>query len=157
MSRPPLWRRVNNLPWVTYFRPSGVSSAQLHEVILSIEEVEAIRLKDMEGLEQEECAQEMKISRSTFARELNSGRQKVADALTNGKAIRIYGGNFEMTERRFRCVNGHEWTIPFEVMTNSQQITCPICHSSMIMPVWPQEPVWRTGGITRQRRRGRRW
>ncbi len=157
MGRLPLWRRVHNLPRVNYFKPSGVTSAQLQEVILSIEEAEAIRLKDLEGLEQEECAQKMKISRSTFARELNSGRKKIADAMTNGKAISIYGGNFEMTERRFRCANGHEWTIPFEIITNSQPLTCPVCHSSMIMPVWPQEPVWRAGGVMRQRRRGRRW
>lgn len=156
MGRLPLWRRVNSIPRITYFKPSGVTLAQLQEVILSVEEAEAIRLKDMEGLEHEECARKMKISRSTFARELNSGRQKVADALTNGKAIRIYGGNFEMTERRFRCVNNHEWMIPFEVMTNSQPITCPTCHSSMIIPVWPHEPVWKTEGTMRQHRRGRR-
>lgn len=157
MGRLPLWRQVNNLPQITYFKPSGVTSAQLQEVVISIEEAEAIRLKDMEGLEQEECARKMKISRSTFARELNSARQKIADALINGKAIRIYGGNFEMMERCFKCINGHEWMTPFEVMINSQPITCPVCHSSMTMPVWPHEPVWRTGSVMRQRRRGRRW
>ena len=90
--------------------------ADLEEVGLLVEEAEAIRLKDLEGLEQEECAEKMNISRSTFSRILDIARQKVADALLNGKAIRIEGGNFELAIRRFRCISGHEWEVPFEKM-----------------------------------------
>jgi len=152
LGRQPLWRRVNFLPQVTYFKPAGVPLAQLQEIRLSIEEIEAIRLKDLEGLEQEECAKRMSISRSTFARELNSGRQKIADALINGRAIRIDGGNFEMTKRRFRCVNGHEWDMPFEEITNTPTLSCPTCNTSTIMPIWPPEPGWGRGGIGRRHR-----
>ncbi|MFC2018708.1 DUF134 domain-containing protein [Chloroflexota bacterium] len=96
MGRQPLPRCVDFMPDVTYFKPPGVPSVRLKEVCLSVEEAEATRLKDLEGLEQEECARKMKVSRSTFARVLVSSRRKIADALLHGKAIRIEGGNFEM-------------------------------------------------------------
>ena len=109
MPRPPKCRRVAFLPNVTYFKPAGIPLRALDEVQLSIEEAEAIRLKDLEGLEQEEGAKRMNISRPTFQRVLASARQKMADALLNGKAIRIEGGNFEMASSRFKCLNGPEW------------------------------------------------
>jgi predicted DNA-binding protein (UPF0251 family) len=96
MPRPPKCRRVAYLPEATYFKPAGIPLRALSEVRLSIEEAEAIRLKDLEGLEQEPSAEKMNISRPTFQRVLASARQKIADALLKGKAIRIEGGNFEM-------------------------------------------------------------
>jgi len=152
LGRQPLWRRVNYLPQITYFKPAGVPLTQLQEIRLSVEEAEAIRLKDLEGLEQEECAKKMNISRSTFARELNSGRQKVADALINGRAIKIDGGNFEMALSRFRCINSHEWDVPFQVMINTPPQFCPTCNTPSIMPLQPPGPRWGRGG--RGRRRG---
>ena len=146
MGRQPVWRRVNYLPQITYFKPAGVPLTQLQEIRLSIEEAEAIRLKDLEGLEQEKCAKKMNISRSTFARELNSARQKMADALLNGKAVRIDGGNFEMALNRFRCINGHEWDVPFQVMINTPPQFCPTCNTSSIMPLQPPVPRWGRGG-----------
>lgn len=70
----------------------------LQEVRLSLEEAEAIRLKDIEDLDQEQAALRMNVSRPTYQRVLESARKKVADALLNGKAIRIDGGNFEFQE-----------------------------------------------------------
>ena len=112
MGRQPLFRRVDFLPQVTYFKPAGVPLLHLQEVRLSIDEAEAIRLKDIGGLEQDECAQRMRVSRPTFTRILQLARQKLADALLNGKAIRIEGGNYELAVRRFRCGNGHEYGAP---------------------------------------------
>ena len=155
MGRPLLWRRVNSIPPITYFRPAGVPLTNLQEVCLSVEEAEAIRLKDLEGLEQEECAQRMNISRTTFARVLGSARQKIADALLNGKAIRIEGGNFEMALRRFKCVNGHEWDVPFQVMINTPPRFCPTCKTPSIMPLQPPGPGW--SGRGKRRRGGRNW
>ena len=103
MPRPTKWRRVGFVPEVTYFKPTGIPMGALEAISLSVEELEAIRLKDQEGLQQEECAQQMGISRPTFHRVLGSARSKIADALTNGKAIRIEGGDFEVDRRRFRC------------------------------------------------------
>ena len=146
MGRQPLWRRVGFLPQVTYFKPAGVPLANIQEVRLSIEEAEAIRLKDIEGLEQDACAQKMNVSRSTFARILLLARQKIADALLNGKAIRIEGGNYELTKRSFRCGNGHEWEVPFEIMIKQPPELCPTCNASEIMSLWPWRPGFGVGG-----------
>ena len=156
MSRQPLWRRVDFLPKITSFKPAGVPLAQLQEIRISIEEAEAIRLKDLEGLEQEECAQKMNVSRSTFSRILLSARQKIADALLNGKAIRIEGGNYELTKRSFRCGNGHEWEVPFEVMIKQPPELCPTCNTANIMALWPWRPGLSMGGGRRLRGR-RNW
>ncbi len=132
MPRPPKCCRVEFLPDVTYFKPAGIPLRALEEVCLSVEEAEAIRLKELEGLEQEQGAEKMNISRSTFQRVLASGRQKIADALLNGKAIRIEGGNFKMAWHQFRCLNGHEWNVPFEEMAGGPPELCPTCNSTSI-------------------------
>lgn len=76
------------------YQPQGISRGDLQEVILKVEELEAIRLKDLLRLEQEECARHMQVSRSTFQRVLNDARYKIAEALINGNAIRIEGGDY---------------------------------------------------------------
>jgi len=157
MGRQPMWRRVDFLPRVSYFKPAGVPLTHLQEVRLPIEEAEAIRLKDIEGLEQDECAERMRVSRTTFARILLLARQKMADALLNGKAIRIEGGNYEMAVRHFRCGNGHEWEVPFEVMINKPPELCPTCNSSDIMALWPWRPGWGRVGRGKHYRGGRNW
>ena len=149
MGRRQLWRRVSFVPLVTYFKPSGLPLTDLQEVGLLVEEAEAIRLKDLEGLEQEECAQKMHVSRSTFSRVLDSARQKIADALLNGKAMRIEGGNFEMAKRRFRCISGHEWDVPFESLVITPPEFCPECDTPSIMPLFP--PGLGRGGHGRRR------
>lgn len=137
MPRPPKCRRVAFLPNVTYFKPAGIPLRALEEVRLSVEEAEAIRLKDLKGFEQEQAAERMNISRPTFQRVLASARQKIGDALLNGKAIRIEGGSFEMAFRTFRCLNGHEWDVPFEVMMSAPPQLCPICNTPTIEPLLP--------------------
>ncbi len=135
MPRPVKCRRVAFLPNVTYFKPAGIPLRILEEVRLSLEEAEAIRLKDFQGLEQEQAAEEMSISRPTFQRVLASARKTVADALLNGKAIRIEGGCFEMAFSRFKCVNGHEWEVPFETMMSIPPQLCPACNTPSIEPL----------------------
>jgi predicted DNA-binding protein (UPF0251 family) len=127
---------------------------ELQEVKLLVEEAEAIRLRDLESLEQEACADKMNVSRSTFSRLLDQARQKIADALVNGKAIRIEGGNYEMAVRRFRCLEGHEWEVPFETMISTPPEACPRCDTPSIMPLFP--PGVRGGhGRGKHFRRGR--
>jgi predicted DNA-binding protein (UPF0251 family) len=135
MGRQPLSRRVEFVPRIGYFKPAGVPLARLQETRLSVEEAEAIRLKELEGLELELCAQRMNISRTTFSRVLGSARKRVADAILSGKAIRIEGGNFEMAVRRFRCINGHEWDVSFETMINAPPRFCITCNTKSIMPL----------------------
>jgi predicted DNA-binding protein (UPF0251 family) len=130
------------MPQVTYFKPAGIPLRALEEVGLTVEELEAIRLKDLEGLQQEECAQGMRISRPTFHRVLESARQKVADALINGKAVRIEGGNFALASQRFRCRrDGHEWHVPFEAIVAGLPLACPRCDSPSVLPVRPAGPA----------------
>jgi len=96
MVRPRLCKRVRFNPSITYFKPRGIPLRELEEVILHVDEYEAVRLKDLEGLEQEDCAKKMNISQPTFHRLVLSARKKIADAIINGKAIRIEGGNYRI-------------------------------------------------------------
>jgi predicted DNA-binding protein (UPF0251 family) len=87
---------VAQLPQVTYYKPTGVPLAVLERVDLAVDEFEALRLADLEGLYQEEAAERMNVSRQTFGRILERARRKVADALTHGKALSIAGGTVEV-------------------------------------------------------------
>ncbi len=155
MARPAKLRRVAQLPSVGFFRPVGIPANDLQGIRLSLEELESIRLKDLEGLEQEECARQMRISRPTFHRILESARKKLADALITGKAIQIEGGNFELAQRLFKCGNdGHEWNVPFEAMAQKLPLSCPKCLSGNIQRM----PLFDRGrGCSRRFRGGRRW
>jgi len=96
MPRPRLFRRVGLLPNVDYFKPAGIKLRELSEVILTVDEFEAIRLKDLEEMDQEKAAKKMNISQPTFHRLVISARKKIADAIVNGKAIRVQGGTYKM-------------------------------------------------------------
>ncbi|RPI40619.1 MAG: DUF134 domain-containing protein [Methanoregulaceae archaeon] len=88
-------RRVGFPPSFTSFGPAAEGRVnEPEEAILSVDEFEAVRLKDLEGLDQIECAALMEISQPTFHRLVVSARRKIADALTYGKTIKIEGGNY---------------------------------------------------------------
>lgn len=93
MPRPRLCRRVCFNPSITYFKPQGVPMSHLSVVELTIEEAEALRLKNLEDLDQVSCAKRMATSQSTFLRILASAYKKIADAIVNGKAIRVVSKN----------------------------------------------------------------
>jgi len=99
MPRPPKVRRVEHIPEVTYFKPQGVPLRNLEKIIITFEEMEAVRLKDREGLDQQDSADRMGISRPTFQRILTAARSKIAEALSTGKAIRIEGGVYRVTKK----------------------------------------------------------
>ena len=144
MARPTKWRRVTAIPEVAYFKPAGIPLRALEEVGLIVEEMEAIRLRDLESLQQEECAKRMRVSRPTFHRVLESARRKVADALINGKAVRIEGGNFALPRQLFRCRrDGHQWHVPFESLVSRPRLACPRCDSPSVLPVFPAGPARR--------------
>src|SRR4030042_2943468 len=100
MPRPRICRRVMGAPGFTYFKPAGVRMAKLADSVLTVDEYEAIRLKDLEGLEQEEAAKRMNISQPTFHRLLFSARKKTTDAIVNGEALKIEGGDYKMVSPR---------------------------------------------------------
>jgi predicted DNA-binding protein (UPF0251 family) len=89
MVRPITPRRIQFDPKAVYFKPRAIPLSMLDEVELSLDEIEALRLCDLEGLDQVEAAKRMKISQATFCRILTSARKKVAKALIEGKAIKI--------------------------------------------------------------------
>lgn len=89
MTRPKIHRCLRFRPNVYYFKPQGVPLRQLEEVILLPDELEALKLYQVDDLEQIQAAQNMKISQPTFARLLASANKKIADAIINGKAIQI--------------------------------------------------------------------
>ncbi len=92
MPRPTIERIVASVPAKRGFRPSGASVGIGEEVVLAFDEVEALKLADLEGLYQQAAAQRMGVSRQTFGRIIESARKKTADALINGKKLRIEGG-----------------------------------------------------------------
>ncbi len=116
MPRPIIRRRITGIPEITCFVPSDEVDTHGLENVLKLEELEAIRLKDLEGLEQVDCAVRMAVSRPTFQRILLSAREKVADSLLHGKAIRIEGGVYvHIEEGRGYCRRcGRSWELPTE-------------------------------------------
>ena len=89
MPRPRLRRRICGKPCSNYFKPAGIRIRELNEVVLNYAEFEALRLKDLQGLQQEECAKQMEVSQPTFHRILLSARKKTSEAIIQGKAIKI--------------------------------------------------------------------
>jgi predicted DNA-binding protein (UPF0251 family) len=86
------------MPQASYYKPRGIPLSVLQHVNLTFDELEAIRLADLEGMYQEEAAEKMNISRQTFGRIIESAHKKIADALVNGKALSIDGGTIEMND-----------------------------------------------------------
>jgi predicted DNA-binding protein (UPF0251 family) len=96
MVRPQKSRFVAHQPEISYFKPRGMTDAGHEEVRLTIDEREAIRLSDLESLSYEEAGRSMGVSRATFGRIIQKARKILADALINGKAIRIEGGKYTL-------------------------------------------------------------
>ena len=111
MPRPRNFRRICQKPAANYYKPRGIPLSALQHINLTFDELEAIRLADLEGMYQEKAAQEMNISRQTFGRIIESAHKKIADALVNGKALSIDGGNIEfdnsgMESKKCGCHHG---------------------------------------------------
>lgn len=91
MPRPLKCRRVCGTPGADYFKPRGIPLSELEETDLTLDEFEAVRLADLEGLYQEDAAKKMNISRQTFGNIIAAAHKKIADAIVNSKALRIKG------------------------------------------------------------------
>jgi len=119
LSRRPCCKRVEEMPGVIYFKPRAVPLADLAEVILTVEELEALRLAHQEGLYQQEAAARMEVSRATFGRVLNAAHRKVTKALVEGCALRIEGGFF--------CMIGPEQCPAKAAQLKGQPSPCDAC------------------------------
>jgi predicted DNA-binding protein (UPF0251 family) len=95
------------VPYATVYKPAGVRACELEWLRLGLDELEALRLADRDGLHQETAAAQMNVSRATFGRIVEAARRKVAEALCAGKALEIAGGNVApasgCARRRRRC------------------------------------------------------
>lgn len=129
MARPKKCRRVSYFPESTRFIPVGKGKCNGEKVILKIEELEAIRLKDLEGLTQEECANKMNVSRQTFQNIIYDAHKKIAIALTEGKAIEISGGHYTTGYCKFNCTYCGE---TYEINYKQDREICPICGSKEV-------------------------
>ncbi len=148
MVRPRNCRKIRCRPESNYFKPRGIPLSDLEEVILTLDEFEAIRLADLEKLYQEKAAEKMKISRQTFGRIVDSAHEKIAEALVEGKALKIEGGEISMAEaiavRKFKCEDcQHTWELPYGT---GRPDSCPSCKG---------ENIYRTEGSGRGPGQGR--
>ncbi|MBW1903235.1 MAG: DUF134 domain-containing protein [Deltaproteobacteria bacterium] len=96
MPRPRKPRFVQGGPMANIFKPMGIPTTDLEEIVLPIEGLEALRLSDLERLDQQTAADRMNVSRPTFSRVLAEARILISEALVMGKMIRIQGGIYTM-------------------------------------------------------------
>lgn len=130
MPRPTKCRRVDFFPENSYFVPIGKPKCELEEIVLKVEELEAMRLKDIEELNQEECAERMQVSRQTFQNIIDSARKKIAIALTEGKAINITGGHYTTKLCKYKCMDCESI---YEINYEQDKTTCPSCGSEKVI------------------------
>lgn len=129
MPRPKCCRRVTEAPACLIFKPAGIPSRFLEEVVLTLDQFEAIRLADYEGLYHEEAARRMSVSRQTFGRILDGARASVARILVEGLSLRMEGGEVIVAEERwFQCREcRHSWSVAPGTGRPSE---CPACRGT---------------------------
>ncbi|MEW6328147.1 MAG: DUF134 domain-containing protein [Thermodesulfobacteriota bacterium] len=143
MPRPFKCRRVCGLPRAAYFKPAEIPVFALEQVNLTVDEFEAIRLADLEGLYQEEASRRMNISRQTFGNIIESAHKKIADVIVNAKALKIEGGAVQMMQRYLLCPDcTNEWVVPYDT---GGPLECPKCRSKNIREAL-QDHGWAVGG-----------
>ncbi|MDA3850357.1 MAG: DUF134 domain-containing protein [Spirochaetaceae bacterium] len=103
MPRPKRQRMILSPPLYDCFKPQGVPAKNLREILLELDELEALRLADVEGMDHVDAAEKMDISRSTFTRLIDQARGKSAEFLVNGGVLKVLGGPVHFRETRIRC------------------------------------------------------
>jgi uncharacterized protein len=134
VGRPTHCRSIQDMPRITCFRPDGVPAGELQSIVLTIDELEAIRLADKEGLYQADAAMRMKVSRPTFGRILEAAHKKVAEAIVDGKKLCIQGGTFRSlcdstpTDRPNICECSEcGFKLPHQKGEPCRESVCPHC------------------------------
>jgi predicted DNA-binding protein (UPF0251 family) len=159
MPRPFKCRRVRCRIKENFFKPCGIPFENLEEIQLTIDELEAIRLADLQELYQEEAAEKMGISRQTFGNIIKSAHKKIADFLINAKLLKIEGGAINIKTRKFVCFDcKNVWEVPFGVLRHK---VCPKCQSSNIHRAEEEKGYARNftdfTGIEKKHKHCRRW
>ncbi len=140
VGRPQKPRRVCCSPGIRQFKPAGILDSDIKTIVLTVDELEAIRLADLEEMYQEEAATEMNISRQTFGRIVSAAHSKIARAIIEGQSIKIEGGTIMTTEHssqglgsggRCICIKCNE-KISHRRGIPCKDETCPKCGAKMV-------------------------
>ena len=126
MARPEKNRNVFAPPLFSKFKPAGLRITDIQQVLLSLDEYEALRLADYDGLEHSEAAEKMKISRPTFTRLVTRARQKIAEFIVEGKCLQIEGGAVHFLQNMIRCL---DCGTMYPVALTRKDYSCPQCKS----------------------------
>jgi predicted DNA-binding protein (UPF0251 family) len=130
MPRPQSDRIVQEPPLFSDFKPMGVKGQDLGQILLTLDEFEAIRLADQAGLSHATAADEMGISRSTFSRLIEKARKKIADFIIQGKILTIEGGSVHFRNNILKCQScGHM----FKINIIKTVAECPTCQSGNLI------------------------
>ena len=130
MVRPRLQRRVSGEFNATFFKPAGIPVRNLETINLTFDELEAVRLTDLEELYQADAAEKMNVSRQTLGNIIKSAHKKIAEALIMGKAIKIEGGTVEHMRKLYYCP-ACESTFP----ADNTKKNCPDCNNTHVQKV----------------------
>ncbi len=128
MVRPRIFRKISGTPEITCFRPEKENLDSLEPIEVTIDEFEAIRLRDYHDIHQKKSAEIMGISQPTFHRTLNSARKKISKALIEGNTIIVTGVDYITEKNKYKCnVCGFKWSSP-----EKEYNKCPECQSEDI-------------------------
>lgn len=129
MPRPKCCRNIGVMPEVTHFKPEDGQASPGDEVVMTLDEFEAVRLAYYEGMYQEQAAAMMNVSRPTFGRIIESAHCKIADFLVNGKSLRITGGDiFVVDPNRDPCESCKRMSERCDRGKEGKR--CPFCRKS---------------------------
>ncbi len=130
MARIKKQRIVDSPPLFSTYKPAGIMRSELQQLPLALDEYEAIRLADYQGMDHAEAAAEMEISRSTFSRLIEEARKKMAQFLIEGRELYIEGGNIHFRGNVIRCRScGYMFNIKIGTVLSE----CPECGSSELL------------------------
>jgi len=137
MPRPRIFRRISENPEIRCFKPERDDLDSLKPIEITIDEFEAIRLRDYHDIQQKKSAEVMRISQPTFHRILTSARKKISKALVEGNTIMIIGADSIDAKKRYKCsVCGFEWSSP-----KKEYDKCPDCESEDIKIKWEDQKL----------------
>lgn len=148
MPRPRRFRRILEEPQIRCFKPERDNLDSFKPIEITVDEFEAIRLRDYHDIQQKRSAEIMGISQPTFHRTLTSARKKISKALIDGKTIIIVGGDYITGKDRYKCnVCGFEWRSP-----EKEYEKCPDCQSKDITIIEEEKTLKETEPPLTQRR-----
>ena len=130
MSRPKIKRLVYEPPIFSDFKPIGIPGSRLKPEVLGLDEFEALRLADYQGMDHNEAAEEMEISRPTFTRLIEAAREKMAVFIIEGKRLQIEGGQVHFCGNIMQC---HDCGNMIKTKFDENISVCPSCNSSNLI------------------------